>query len=95
MKKIILVSALFFLSLSAISAQSPKYEYCELVSTGEFEGSYNRKEKIKIDFGNTTSTELFRSMIDAMNTMGGKGWELVQVYTDDRSVSHWVLKRKI
>jgi len=92
-----------------VSAQtdSVKTLYCELVGTETLLG----KVIVEIDMGeakgflsmNTSyivdekgKPKKFNSMVDAMNFMGDKGWELAQAYVASSStgfIYHWLLKQ--
>lgn len=47
----------------------------------------------------TGKAQSFNSMVDALNYMGEKGWELAQAYVvstpQGAGVYHWLLKRKV
>lgn len=92
------------------SAPPVKFAYCELLGTTLF-GSLT-KVTVTIDYGNVmqafNDTRIkdesgkvkdFNSMVDALNYMGDKGWELAQAYAVSLGsmgqVYHFLLKRKI
>jgi hypothetical protein len=87
----------------------PKYVYCQLLMTTVFE---TPKGRIEIDFGKDKSfapdasyidlvkrkIKTYSSMVDALNFMASKGWEMDQatVLTEGSyHTFHWLLKKKI
>lgn len=103
------VSLLFSISMSAQTDQPLKtYAFCELVGTSNLLGT---KVTVQIDFGqkkgffqsNVLLDEngkavKFNSMIDAMNSMGAKGWEFVQAFAvtmQQSNVYHYILKKEV
>jgi len=103
--------ALFLITIvSQLFGQSEdtKFVYCEIVGTQKF---LSQKVTITIDFGDeknywqdnrvkddvTGKVQVFNSMVDALNYMGGDGWEFVQAYivtTGQQNVYHWLLKKR-
>ncbi|EKD94639.1 MAG: hypothetical protein ACD_25C00271G0001 [uncultured bacterium] len=82
------------------------YIYCEIIG---IEKLMSNKVTVRIDFGQNTkfaedtrlrdesgNVIVFNSMVDAMNWMGGQGWEFVQAYVvsvaQGSNVFHWLLK---
>lgn len=116
MKKQLLFAAfLFTFSLSLYSqtaTENKSYAFCELVGTSNLLGT---KVTVAIDFGQKRSffqsnvlldangkPVKFNSMIDAMNSMGSKGWEFVQAFVVtvgsgaySSNVYHYVLKKEV
>jgi len=116
MKKLFFFVAFLFLFSITIFSQTtstPKnYAFCELVGTSNLIGT---KVTVSIDFGQKrgffqTNVLLdengkavkFNSMIDAMNSMGAKGWEFVQAFVVtmgsgnfSQNVYHYVLKKEV
>jgi hypothetical protein len=110
--KISILSILFFVTKSIYSqTENSKYIYCEMVGVQKM---LSTKVNIVIDFGEerslwkgntaiideaTGKAQTFNSMVDALNYMGEKGWELAQAYVvttpQGGGVYHWLLKRKI
>jgi len=107
MKKLILLIA--FGMIMCLASAQVKYLYCEIVGTGNILGT---KVTIVVDYGEQINLikpnwikddegkiQKFNSMIDAMNYMGGQGWEFVQAYAvthgTSSSIYHYVLKREI
>ncbi|HVI45782.1 MAG TPA: hypothetical protein VM802_12980 [Chitinophaga sp.] len=104
----VLVLAALLLSASALSAQTVKETYCEVVAHGV---GLSGKAKVRVDFGQPTSfwagvekmrdkvtgrVKKFNSTIDALNYMGAEGWKIVNSYsvTDDGYVIYHYLFRK-
>ena len=95
MKKLLLIAALFLLTLPSFAqdapVETPKFAYCEIVGTSKL---FSTKVNISIDFGQRTKffsdnrmrdpetgeVMEFNSMIDALNFMGRQGWEFTQAY---------------
>lgn len=114
MKKFILLalialsSQLLFSQENQPSKNGEAYIYCEILGTQKF---LSNKVTVNVDFGQNTrfgeDTRLrdetgkvivFNSMVDAMNWMGGQGWEFVQAYVvtvQNQNVYHWLLKLDI
>lgn len=86
-----------------------KVVYCQLVGT-----SFLGKITVTIDMGENTGflrmntsylidestgkAKKFNSMVDALNFMGEKGWELAQAYAltvGSSNVYHFLLKQKV
>lgn len=97
MEKRLFTLILFFLPALAFSQTKSEYKktvYCEMIGTGNFSGN---KIKISFDFGcqkfsyrasednmlvNDKGDPIdFLSMINALNYMAQKGWELHSVYS--------------
>ena len=93
-------------------AQSFKV-YCEIV-TAYSAGLFTDRTTVNIDFGqqtdfwgsdrelldNTGRPIVFNNILDALNYMGERGWELVQEYFDisyktDNHTHHWVLSKTV
>ena len=86
--------------------------YCELVGQQKFLSS---KVTVQVDFGQQTTlfsdnrlvdengdVVVFNSMVDAMNYMGGLGWEFEQAYVvtmgsgaSSSNVYHWLLSKYV
>lgn len=99
----------YLYSQTTDSIQSKKsYAYCELVGT---KGVFSTKVKVEVDFGQAVSffnqdrrlkdengnSIQFNSMIDALNSMGSKGWVFVQAYAitmGNTNVYHYLLKKE-
>lgn len=95
---------------SAQERSIPKYVYCEInglssnlgasVKVEIDDGQYHDfvDDRIIKDV-ETGKPRKFNSMIDALNYMSELGWEFVQAFvvveTDNRSIIHWLLKRKL
>ena len=108
MKKIILLAALILSGLPTLQA---KKVYAELVGTQK--GLFSKKVKVRVDFGQSVSfwkvgdmilvdengkDIVFNSMVDAMNFMGGNGWEFVQAYTvseGNENVYRWLMMKDV
>jgi len=109
MKKILFVLLVVLIStnLFAQTQSQPKYVYCEIIGTNKF---MSRNVTIEIDFGQkmkgfadnrlrdiqTGKKKIFNSMIDALNHMGKRGWELVQAYNvtlDNQYTFHYLMKK--
>ena len=90
---------------------SNKYVYCELLGIQKL---FSSKLNINVDFGQETKwyssknrtlvdenneDVISNSMVDAMNYMGMRGWELSQAYIVGNAQSgytyHWLLKKDI
>jgi len=110
MKKLLILS-LILLCISGISAQTnKKYTYCEIIGRSF---SNTKISNISIDFGledgelppvefpkNEKGKEIkFKSMIQALNFMGERGWVLIETYSLVDMMGdmkyHWVLKKDI
>ena len=106
MKIICLIVLLMFIGFTAF-AQESQYIYCEIVGTRNMASN---KITITIDLGDKTKwfyensvkdqktgkNRVFNSMIDALNYMGRRKWELEQVYTftnQNHHVVHYLLKK--
>ena len=84
-----------------------KFVYCEIVGTQKL---FSLQVTVSIDYGQergffednrmrdeSGKVQSFNSMVDALNYMGGLGWEFVQAYTvtsGQQNVYHWLLKGK-
>lgn len=96
------------LSGGGYTADTTKYQYCELVGTQRF---LSVKVTLAVDFGEekdfwidrrlrdeqTGRVKIFNSMVDGLNYMGDDGWEFVQAYTvtvSQQNVYHWLLKKR-
>lgn len=106
MKKLLFL--LIFLPILAFGQSSKNYVYCELVGT---QGVFSSKVTVSIDFGQATGffsdktlkdqngkTIKFNSMVDALNYMGGQGWEFVQAFTIGEKgsfVYHYLMKKEV
>ncbi|MDP4238615.1 MAG: hypothetical protein Q8904_03985 [Bacteroidota bacterium] len=106
------VFSMISLSMFSQEVNHKSYAFCELVGTGNLLGT---KVTVSIDFGQKKSffqsnvlldaegkPIKFNSMIDAMNSMGSKGWEFVQAFvvsagsgTYSNNVYHYVLKKEV
>jgi len=92
-----------------IAVDTVKYVYCELMGIQKF---MSTKVTVSIDFGEehsyfqdtrlrdeaTGKVQTFNSMVDALNYMGGKGWEFFHAYVvtaGSQNVYHWLLKKKM
>lgn len=109
MKKIL--TCLLFFGISSSMLSQEKQMYCELVGTST--SLFKENVAVHIDFGQPRkliesqiivdelgSAIIFNSMIDALNWMGGKGWEFVQAYAVYSEVSkchvyHYLLSKKV
>lgn len=106
MKKTILVILLSFYCYSVSLSQEvenkqpvKQYTYCELGGVfnsthTEVEVWINSGEKVTRD----TKLVIFNTMIDAMNSMAAKGWELVTVYTvpvASHYVCYYIIRKEI
>jgi len=80
------------LSLQTLHAQSPeKWEYCQITYQT---GGFNTKTTVAVDYGarvvkalgkaevlrDSTGSDVFKSPIDALNFLGGQGWECFSTY---------------
>jgi len=87
---IVLFSHNLFAQENTNSKNGDSYIYCEILGTQKL---LSNKVSVNIDFGQNTrfgedtrlrdesgKVVVFNSMVDAMNWMGGQGWELVQAY---------------
>jgi hypothetical protein len=113
MKKLMFYVVFLFLVVLSVNSQNSKsYAYCELVGTPNLLSS---KISVEIDLGQKVGffqtsfirdengkRVKFNSMIDAMNSMGAKGWEFVQAYvvttvtsSYTSNVYHYVLKKEV
>lgn len=108
MKKSLL---LLFLLLGSASFIHAKKAYAELL--GFQKGLFSNKVKVYVDFGQNVSfwkrgdmvlvddngkDIVFNSMVDAMNFMGGNGWEFVQAYVvteGNQNVYHWLMTKEV
>lgn len=102
MKKLIFI-ALLMLSVMAVKAQSndsiqvkAKFEYCEISGHEPFGGSL----KISIDYGTFEEKTEYKSMIEAMDAMAVKGWELVSSHVSakangNNTTFYYVLRKKV
>lgn len=111
-KKVLLFGVFLFVFsiglFSQTTSPAKSYAFCELVGTSNLIGT---KVTVSIDFGqkrgffqsNVLLDEngkavKFNSMIDAMNSMGAKGWEFVQAFVvtmSSQNVYHYVLKKQV
>ena len=85
--------------------------FCELLGHGKI---FSTKVKVTVDFGQETNIWRqymdhylvdengdkiqFNSMVDAMNYMGGLGWEFEQAYVitiEGQNVYHWLLSKEV
>ncbi|MEZ2336027.1 hypothetical protein AB6735_10350 [Mucilaginibacter sp. RCC_168] len=74
-------------------------KYCTLTATKH---AFSSKVDIEIDFGQETGyekeTEIvkeFTSIVDALNYLATKGWELASSYNTGRPMESWhILRRK-
>jgi hypothetical protein len=90
----------------------PVYTYCQLTSGGGASGFFSNKIEVLIDYGQlrqssfdniiideqTGKAQQFNSMIDAVNFMGSKGWELVQTFVIPSKTEVdclWLLKKLV
>lgn len=105
---VVLFSHNLFAQENTDSKNGDSYIYCEILGTQKF---LSNKVTVNVDFGQNTrfgeDTRLrdetgkvivFNSMVDAMNWMGGQGWEFVQAYVvtvQNQNVYHWLLKLDI
>jgi hypothetical protein len=88
-----------------------EYMYCEILGTSKFFSNkvtvqidYGQQTSfwrggwdMRLLDEQTGRAQSFNSMVDALNYMGGNGWEFVQAYTitiGQQNVYHWLLKRK-
>lgn len=104
------MSATLFAQTDQSQTQVPNdgFIYAEIVGTSGF---LTTKVTVQIDFGQKKSfwnnnTVLkdekgnaikFNSMVDAMNFMGGLGWDFAQAYaitSGNQNVYHFLLKKK-
>lgn len=98
----ILMIAFIIGIFASVNCFGQKRVYCEIIGWQKLMNS-NEVGKIDIDFGQKRSvwgnhslvdengkTIKFNSMVDAMNFMSEKGWELVSTYHDTSRI-HWVL----
>ena len=87
-----------------------QHEYCQIVGTGKL---LSHRVTIEIDYGQhrrffgpqhvirdeNDEIKKFNSMIDALNYMGGQGWEFVQAYIVSTGASqltyHYLLRRTV
>jgi len=113
MKKVMvlaIMSLMFYLnSYSQINDSIKSFGYCEIVGSGSL---FSTKVKIEVDYGQEVSfwnqdrrmkdengkSVKFNSMVDALNSMGSKGWEFVQAYVvtvSNQNTYHWLLKIEI
>lgn len=110
--KTIVFAILMMMSFYCASAQTDttrvgNYSYCELVGSQQF---MSNKVTVAVDFGQETKwfqdkrmidektgkPKVFNSMVDALNYMGGSGWEFVQAYIvtmGQQNVYHWMLRK--
>jgi hypothetical protein len=110
MKKLFFATILVLISfLSYCQEDSTKIIYCELVGSqfmgkvtviidmGESKGFLGLNSSYIID-EKTGNPRKFNSMVDAMNFMGEKKWDLIQAFavsSSNGSVYHWILKQTI
>lgn len=104
-----LIAVVVFATMAFTAIEETKYSYCEIVGSAK---AFSKKVTISVDFGNdsklfadqkirdeaTGKAKSFNSMVDALNFMGGNGWELVQAYTvttGGANTYHWMLKKKV
>lgn len=105
---LILVSTFLYAKNQEQTPSPSRYEYCQIVGTGRI---LSHKVTIEIDYGQHRSffgpqhivrdeneeIKKFNSMIDALNYMGGQGWEFVQAYIISTGASqltyHYLLRR--
>jgi len=106
MKKSILIFILSFYCYSISTSQvienkqsEKRYTYCEL--GGVFNSSHTEVE-VWINYGEKVTKDtkpvIFNTMIDAMNSMASKGWELVSVYTvpvASHYVCYYILRKEV
>jgi hypothetical protein len=102
-KYFVFVPVLFFIFLGCFAQTNPdsltktKYVYCELTASAKAFGS---SLNIKIDFGAekdanrqimndpiTGKPRSFTSIIDVLNYMSEKGWDVVAAYTNTTSIT--------
>ncbi len=99
---------LLFLSFNGYSQDTSKVEqYCEVVATGRL---FSNKVTIDIDYGEERSIwkdnrlkeedgklKKFNSVVDAINYLGKKGWNLVNAFPVSSAnapmVYHYVFKK--
>lgn len=107
MKHLLFIAALLTGMVWAQEFQEPKYVYAEIVGQSGF---MSKKVTITIDYGQIESiwqdarirdedgkVKKFNSMVDAMNFMGGLGWEFQQAYVvtvGNQNVYHWLLRKE-
>ena len=112
MKKILFSLLLCILSTFSLDSFAQSRVYCELVGQQKFLSS---KVTVQVDFGQQTTlfsdnrlvdengdVVVFNSMVDAMNYMGGLGWEFEQAYvvtmgsgSSSSNVYHWLLSKYV
>ena len=112
MKKILFSLLLCILSTFSLDSFAQSRVYCELVGQQKFLSS---KVTVQVDFGQQTTlfsdnrlvdengdVVVFNSMVDAMNYMGGLGWEFEQAYVvtmgsgaSSSNVYHWLLSKYV
>ncbi|MCK9305131.1 MAG: hypothetical protein PHP30_07500 [Bacteroidales bacterium] len=114
MKRFILFALIVFISHNLFSQENNQiknrdsYIYCEILGTQKL---LSNKVAVTVDFGQNTrfgedtrlrdetgKVIIFNSMVDAMNWMGGQGWEFIQAYvvtSQNQNVYHWLLKLDI
>lgn len=112
MKKFLILSLLLFAFNIAAKAQvgDPKFIYCTLLAQNRL---FSNKVSITLDFGDRMRTFadnrlrdkrgkpiIFNTVVDALNFMGARGWELVQVYSlsqnsgsESQVQTTWILKK--
>lgn len=111
MKKFFILSLLLFAFNIAADAQvgDPKFIYCTLKAQNRI---LSNKVTITLDFGDRMRTFadnrlrdkrgkpiIFNTVVDALNFMGARGWDLVQAYatvspgSDSQVETTWILKK--
>lgn len=106
MKKLFLITTMFFITTCLCAQETPKYIYAQILGTEKF---LSKKVTVTIDYGQASSifedtrlrdengnAKVFNSMVDAMNYMGALGWEFQQAYVvtvGTQNVYHWLLRK--
>lgn len=106
MKKLFLITTMFFITTCLFAQETPKYIYAQILGTEKF---LSKKVTVTIDYGQASSifedtrlrdengnAKVFNSMVDAMNYMGALGWEFQQAYVvtvGTQNVYHWLLRK--
>lgn len=78
-------------------------EYCRLVVNAV---PFSNRESVALDYSQKFPSQInlaaeakkiqaFGSLMDALNYMGSKGWELVTSYSITASQQHYLLRRKV
>jgi len=109
---ILLISFTSYGQTTITQPSGDKFAYCELVGTpkllstkliiqvdyGQDKGGLFSANDSRVRDEVTGKVKSFNSMVDALNFMGGEGWEFVQAYiTGDAQtgfIYHWLLKTK-